>query len=568
VHARTGRMQPLLSCTNRFSVLQTNPQPATPLSPSLSRQPTQTPTPIICNRSPVVHDRLNRTHLPVSTLSLMSVDVLPLLTIPVQVSLTSKSPPATLTALIDCGACASFIDSDVVHRLSLPISPLAVPQPIHMVDNSTASKAVTHSAHLHISTPASSASMDMFITNIGRYDMILGLPWLRNNNPRIDWASCSILPPTTAPIPLPLMALPEPEWNENDFAADAFPDLSDPPNYIELLRTIVPDQYHDLLSAFSKTATDFLPPTRPCDHVITLTPTARPASANMYNLSGPKLKALRTWLDEHEAKGFIRRSSSPWGAPVLFAGKADGTLRPCMDYRPLNAVTIKNTTPLPLIIETFDRLQHARLFTRLDLRGAFNLIRMHPDSIQATAFRTRWGLYECLVMPFGLTNAPATFQSFMNAILHEHLDVFCTGYLDDILIFSEDPSKHDEQVRTILKILIANHLYVKAEKCEFSVTSTTFLGHVVTTEGFHMDPARASAILEWPEPTSVKEVQKLLGFANSYRRYIKDYASLALPMNRLTTTVSARLPFDFGPARSAFLELKESFQFHVPAFPL
>jgi len=556
-------MHPLLPCTNRFSALQTDPQAAEPISPTiLNVSPT---TAIVQDFSPtttIVSDRPKRQQcsalLPVSTLSLMSVDVLPLLTIAVQLTRPS-SLPVTLTALVDCGACASFIDSAVVDRFSLPTTPLSVPQPIQMVDNSTAAKPVTHSSHIYISTSASAAHMDVFVTNIGRYDMILGLPWLRENNPRIDWSSCSILPPATTPIPLPLMMLPEPEWNENDFAADAFPDLPDPPNYVELLRTIVPTQYHDLLSAFSKTATDFLPPTRPCDHAITLTPEARPASANMYNLSEPKLNALRSWLDEHEAKGFIRKSSSPWGAPVLFAGKADGSLRPCMDYRALNAVTVKNTTPLPLIVETFDRLRHARLFTRLDLRGAFNLIRMHPDSIQATAFRTRWGLYECLVMPFGLTNAPATFQSFMNSILHEHLDVFCTGYLDDILIFSDDPTKHDEQVRTILAILVRNHLYVKAEKCEFSVTSTTFLGHVVTTQGFYMDPARASTILDWPEPTTVKEVQKFLGFANSYRRYIDDYASLALPMNRLTTIVSARLPFNFAPARSAFAKLKARF---------
>jgi len=191
------------------------------------------------------------------------------------------------------------------------------------------------------------------------------------------------------PVPLTL-TLPEPEWNENNFAADAFPDLPNPPNYIELLKTIVPDRYHDLLSAFSKTATDFLPPPRPCDHTILLSPITHPASANMYNFSEPKLNALRSGLDKHEVKGFICKSSSPWGAPVLFAGQAHGTLCLCMDYRALNAVTVKNTTPLALIIETFDCPRQARLFTCLDLRGAFNLVRMSPDSIQATAFPTCW----------------------------------------------------------------------------------------------------------------------------------------------------------------------------------
>ena len=181
-------MQPL-SCTNRFSVLQTEPQVTDPVpstsvaSNRSSRQPIVDSCPKLVVPQP----------LPVSILSLMAVDVLPLLTIPVQVGLPSASP-TTLTALVDCGACASFIDSAVVDRLSLPTTALSVPQPIQMVDNSTASKPVTHSAHLLISTPASSAPMDVFVTSIGRYDMILGLPWLRENNPRIDWSSCSILP--------------------------------------------------------------------------------------------------------------------------------------------------------------------------------------------------------------------------------------------------------------------------------------------------------------------------------------------------------------------------------------
>lgn len=217
-------MQPLIPCTNRFSVLKTD------------------------------NAKLPLTRLPVSTLSLMAGDVLPLLTIPVQVILPNAAP-VTLTALVDCGACASLINSAAVTHLAVTTTPLVVPQPIQMVENSTSlSGHVTHSAHLHLSTPASSAPIDMFVTTISRYDLIVGLPWLQANKPRIDWSSCSMLPPATTPVTLPLPALPEPEWNANDFAADTFPDLPDPPNYIESLRNRVFCQYHNLLPAFSKTA--------------------------------------------------------------------------------------------------------------------------------------------------------------------------------------------------------------------------------------------------------------------------------------------------------------------------
>ena len=163
-------------------------------------------------------------------------------------------------------------------------------------------------------------------------------------------------------------------------------------------------------------------------------------------------------------------------------------------------------------------------------------------------------------MPFGLTNAPASFQRLMNTILHDLLDVTCVVYLDDILVFSEDPAQHVAHCREVLRRLVANNLYVKAEKCEFSVTTTAFLGHIVSTKGLSMDPARVSAILDWPQPTCLKHLLQFLGFANHYRRYIDDYATLAQPLNRLTTKLATASPFTFPAAAvSAFAALKSRF---------
>ena len=185
---------------------------------------------------------------------------------------------------------------------------------------------------------------------------------------------------------------------------------------------------------------------------------------------------------------------------------------------------------MPLIDETLRQLQSANIFTRLDLRGAYSLIGIREGDEYLTAFRTRYGLYEYPVMPFGLTNAPATCQQFVNETLRQYLDRFCVVYLDDILIYSKSLEEHRQHVRTILTILLKAGLYVKGEKCEFFTTSSTFLGFVVGTAGISMDPGKVSAITEWKSPTSVRELQSFLGFANFYRQFIEGYSHKVKPL--------------------------------------
>ena len=259
-------------------------------------------------------------------------------------------------------------------------------------------------------------------------------------------------------------------------------------------------------------------------------------------------------------KGFIQVSKSPYGANLHAVPRPDGQFRWCVDYRRLNAITVKDKTPLPLISESLVLLGRSCLFTRLDLRSAFNQIPMDLASREKTAFITRTGLYECLVMPFGLTNAPATFMRVINSALHGLLDVTCIVYLDDIIIFSPDPSTHVADVRRVLQRLVEHKLFVKAEKCEFSVTTTKFLGHTVSPDGVSMDPTQVSSLTSYPPPTLQKELSRFLGFANAYRRYIPRFASLSRPLNALlrkSTTHST--PFLDSATLAAFRQLCSAF---------
>ena len=194
-------------------------------------------------------------------------------------------------------------------------------------------------------------------------------------------------------------------------------------------------------------------------------------------------------------KGFIVPSNSPFASPVLFVAKPNGSLRFCIDFRKLNSITKKDQHPLPLIDETLARLSKAKLFTKLDIRQAFHRIRMDPASEELTTFRTRYGTYKCKVLPFGLTNGPATYQRYMNSILLDYLDDFCTAYLDDILIYSDNEAEHELHVMMVLQRLRDAGLQVDIKKTEFHVTRTKYLGFIVSTDGIEVDPEKISAIV-------------------------------------------------------------------------
>ena len=258
----------------------------------------------------------------------------------------------------------------------------------------------------------------------------------------------------------------------------------------------IPAPYNEYTDVFSPEKATELPSHGERDHAIALYKGTEPPFSPIYNLSEMELAVLREYLAMNLENGFIHPSTSPAGAPILFIKKKDGDLRLCVDYRGLNKITVKNRYPIPLISESLDKLSRAKIYTKLDIRSAYNLIHIKAGDEWKTAFRTRYGHFEYQVLPFGLSNAPATFQSYINKALAELLDRTCIVYLDDILIFSENEKDHEAHVYEILSHLRQYELYVKLEKCQFSVDTVEFLGYVISRHGITMEPSRVSTIIQ------------------------------------------------------------------------
>jgi len=274
-------------------------------------------------------------------------------------------------------------------------------------------------------------------------------------------------------------------------------------------------------------------------------------------LSKFEQETLKEFIDENLTNGFIRSMSSPHGAPVLFVKKKDGSLWLCVDFRGLNRIVKKDQYPLPLISNLLDSPHKARIYTKIDLRYAYHLVRIAEGDKWKTAFRTRYGAFKWSVMPFGLTNAPAAFQCFMNNVFSDLLNVCVVVYLDNILIYSDDITQHWSHVKEVLKRLRKAELYAKAEKCEFHSDSVEYLGYVLSPSSLTMSDAKVKTIQEWLEPKKVKDIQSFLGFANFYRRFIFNYSNIVIPLTRLTRK-NTLWNFD-NDCRIAFNTLKQAF---------
>ncbi|GJV47291.1 putative reverse transcriptase domain-containing protein [Tanacetum coccineum] len=298
-----------------------------------------------------------------------------------------------------------------------------------------------------------------------------------------------------------------------------------------------------------------LPPVRPAEFQIDLIPGATPVARAPYRLAPSEMKELSEQLQELSDKGFIRPSSSPWGAPVLFFKKKDGSFRMCIDYRELNKLTVKNRYPLPRIDDLFDQLQGSSIYSKIDLRSGYHQLRVREQDIPKMAFRTRYGHYEFQVMPFGLTNAPAVFMDLMNRVCKPYLDKFVIVFIDDILIYSKDKKEHEEHLKAILELLKKEKLYAKFSKCEFWIPKVQFLGHVIDSRGIHVDPAKIESIKNWASPKTPTEIRQFLGLAGYYRRFIEGFLKIAKSMTKLT---QKGVKFDWGEKEeNAFQLIKQ-----------
>ncbi|GJT22207.1 putative reverse transcriptase domain-containing protein [Tanacetum coccineum] len=295
-----------------------------------------------------------------------------------------------------------------------------------------------------------------------------------------------------------------------------------------------------------------LPLTRQVEFQIDLVPGVAPVARAPYRLAPSEMKELSEQLKELSDKGFIRPSSSPWGAPVLFVKKKDGSFRMCIDYRELNKLTVKNRYPLPRIDDLFDQLQGSSVYSKINLRSGYHQLRVREEDIPKTAFRTRYGHYEFQVMPFGLTNAPAVFMDLMNRVCKPYLDKFVIVFIDDILIYSKNKQEHEEHLKLILELLKKEELYAKFSKCEFWIPKVQFLGHVIDSEGIHVDPAKIESIKDWTSPKSPTEIRQFLGLVGYYRRFIEGFSKIAKPMTKLT---QKKVKFVWGDKQEAAFQL-------------
>ncbi|KAJ1575389.1 hypothetical protein NDA12_001627 [Ustilago hordei] len=322
----------------------------------------------------------------------------------------------------------------------------------------------------------------------------------------------------------------------------------------------IPKPYQHLQDVFDEVEADKLPHHTKHDLHLELIEGGKPPQGPLY-LKGPKeMSELRRYLDENLEKGFIRPSKSPAQSPVLFVPKKDGGLGLCMDYRGLNEITVKNRAPLPLIEEQLFLLRKARIYTKLDLRAAYNLIRIAKGDEWKTAFGTQLGLYEYLVMPFGLANAPAHFQSFINDIFQDIIGIYVVVYLDDFLIFSDTEEAHVKHVTEVLTRLRSNRLFAKLSKCEFHTKTVEFLGYIIKPMGIEMDPEKVRTVKEWPMPESIHDIQRFLGFANFYRRFIAHFARIAKPLTALVKPIERFKKFELPEeAQQAFHKLIQAF---------
>lgn len=496
------------------------------------------------------------------------------------------------TILIDPGATNNFMDIDFAQSLSLPLRKLPNSVELRLADGKPHPKGpivyCLDQAQLKIGNLVS-PPCSFYLCSFPDSPVILGLPWLELVNPKFDWAdrSCTlpdgtILSPNiqstlnieimfsrpeedlaltmnslaviqelnTSLIDVPsttevqisisertialnsLAAIPE----LSEFPVDDFPSFPFPLTaYTTKVKQNLPPEYEAFRRVFSKEDAELLPEHRSFDCPIEIIPESSPIPyQKIYALSPKETLALKTYLDDNLRIGFIRPSKSPAGSPIFFVPKKDGSLRPCVDYRELNSRTVKNRYPLPLIHDMLDVIQGSKVFTKIDLRGAYNLVRIKPGDEWKTAFRTKFGLFEYLVMPFGLTNAPAVFQTMMNTIFSDFMDVFMVVYLDDILVFSPDPEQHVKHVSQVLERLQEHKLYAKLEKCDFHKASVPFLGFIISSDGIKVDPEKTDAVAEWPIPKNIKEIQSFLGFANFYRRFIPSFSKTAYPLTSLT----------------------------------
>ena len=530
--------------------------------------------------------------------------------------------------LIDSGSTSNFISTSFINSHHIPTKVTSNQQGVVLADGTRQVVNRTATVLLELNESKSNRvhreQLNLLVLPLKSYDIILGLPWLKSNNPNVIWSSGQVVLMDDKNNMLVL----EPEQKsttclniDNDNLCNAacqhdvmyinsktkdhsyYPMIelisakqldrelknnnneqvflgiiraNDPNLHLHNINIDINNQHHfaasesentklqqtrqymlsEYADVFPSGLPPGLPPQRAIDHAIDVVPGSAPPYKASYRMSPLELQELKKQIEELLAQGHIRPSTSPYGSPVLFVKKKEGTLRMCVDYRALNKITIKNKYPLPRIDELLDRLVGSKYFSKIDLRSGYHQVRVNPIDIPKTAFNCRYGSFEFLVLPFGLCNAPSTFMTLMNNIFQPYLDEFVIVYLDDIMIFSKTLHEHKQHVRKVLQLLREHKLYAKKEKCELFVTSVSFLGHRISSEGISMESSKVQAIMEWPVPRNVNEIQQFLGLSGYYRKFIANFSGICAPISEL---LSNKVPFNWNQRQQeAFEQLKRA----------
>eukprot|EP00267_Zea_mays_P048480 XP_020401050.1 uncharacterized protein LOC109942893 [Zea mays] len=439
---------------------------------------------------------------------------------------------ASFTVLVDTGSTHSFIGETAAQQAGMPVQ--THPRLTAIVANRERISCPGVLRQAPVVIDGLEFRIDLYVMPMVGYDIVLGTNWMaplgdivwnvaagtmafKHEGRDVSWRG-------TAPTPTPRLHAATP---------------------------VTAPLLDELLDVFA--APFDLPPARGCAHHITLKPGSAPMAVRPYRYPAAHKDELERQCAAMMAQGIVRRSDSVFSSPVLLVKKPDGSWHFCVDYRALNAITVKDAYPIPVVDELLDEPHGAQFFTKLDLRSGYHQVQMWADDVHKTAFRTHDGLYEFLVMPFGLCNAPATFQVLMNDVLRPFLRRFVLVFFDDILIYIKSWADHLRHLRTVLTELRRHTLFVKRSKCAFGVSTVAYLGHTISVTGVAMDAAKVQAIVDWLVPRSPRAVRGFLGLAGYYRKFIHNYDSIAAPL----TALLKRDDFAWSDeAAAAFTELK------------
>ncbi|KAE9594889.1 putative nucleotidyltransferase, Ribonuclease H [Lupinus albus] len=441
--------------------------------------------------------------------------------------------------MIDCGASHNFISKKLVDSLQLQVEKTKTY--VVEVGDGHHIKCQGKCSNLKLLVQQLEVSQDFYLFALKGVDVVLGLEWLSSlGEVKADFGRMRLTlkkegtimtiegNPALTRAELPLGAFMQVLMEEGEgmllHCNDAVQAETDIPR--ELDRILL--QYQEVFQEMTE-----LPPKRSQDHAIHLKEGAGIPNLRPYRCPYYQKAEVERLVGEMLEAGVIQYSISPYSSPIILVKKKDGGWRFCVDYRALNKVTIPNKFPIPLIEELLDELGTARIFSKLDLKSGYHQIRMRPEDVEKTAFRTHEGHYEFLVMPFGLTNAPSTFQSLMNEILRPYLRKFTLVFFDDILIYSPDLTSHSQHLGTILAILMENSLKANLKKCSFGQVKIEYLGHVISEGSVAVDETKIEDVKTWPQPSNVKGLRGFLGLTGYYRKFVKDYGRIARPLTNL-----------------------------------